>query len=571
MKQETIDCEFKREVNRKEWFKWCKTVVAFANTKGGKMLFGYNDDGSFYGIDNSDLDETIRFIEQIIQNHVVPFPQYEIGEYVSKGNKTAFSLIVSRRFGTATWLVNNGIPVLYVRRERSSVPATIEEMQNAILEISKKSYDLTPIGIKADLHSFSKLNEYFERANQGSSLIQNDLLSLNLEAADGYLTIAGALFMNQTKYQNANIVCNTWPSLTKGSDRITDAKSFNGSALEMFEFALNYIHSVSYYEFGGIKNGLFFDDEGSFSDTSLREAIINAIAHRDYQILGSEIIIDCYPDRVEITSPGSMLQDIDGSDSVPLKILPSARRNPDICRVFVKCRLMEERGSGFAKIIEDYKNMPEIFMPTFQYNTRMFTICLKNKKYPYNPEDIARSFTGELNKDILNQSMFMSRSKLYKDNDRFKKIEELLAKNPKSTYEQIQDLLGISKSGAKYYISSMKDACLIRRNGNNRSGFYEIVAETDRPCDFLSLDSDIQSRILSFCKHNFITSSDFLYDYDSDSYRQIIQKQTGTFITNGQFKGAMLLLGFKVENKEERYWIFNVSKDSPALTIIKSR
>ena len=92
--QETIETEFKREISEKTWQNWCKTIVAFSNTKGGKIYFGYEDDGSFFGIDNNELDKKIIFIEQTIRNRVYPLPVYTIADYHSEGDKTSFTLFV---------------------------------------------------------------------------------------------------------------------------------------------------------------------------------------------------------------------------------------------------------------------------------------------------------------------------------------------------------------------------------------------------------------------------------------------------------------------------------------------
>ena len=283
--KETIEKEFKKEISDKSWITWCKTVVAFSNTKGGEIMFGYDDDGSFVGIDNSVVDEKIRHIEQIIRSHVEPFPIYTIRDYHSEGEKTGFVLFVKQRQNAVTWLLANENPVMYVRREKMSVPPTTEEMEKAIMDAQTIEYDLTSVGIIADTRYFAKLNEYYKRANDGFGLVDNDLISLNLSSQEAFLTVTGLLFLDNTNYRNANVICNTWPDTTKGSDRVTDSKAFHGSALQLFEHMMDYIRNVRYYSFGGIKNGIYFDDDGSFSITVLREAIINSIFYPSKRVI----------------------------------------------------------------------------------------------------------------------------------------------------------------------------------------------------------------------------------------------------------------------------------------------
>ena len=565
--QETIENEFKREINEKTWLSWCKTIVAFSNTQGGKIMFGYDDDGTFVGIDNRILDEKIRHIEQIIRSHVEPFPIYTISDYHTVDDKTAFTLFVKQRPNTVTWLLNNDNPIMYVRREKMTVPSTIEELERAILEAHTNEYDLTKVGVIANLRYFTKLNEYYKRANDGLGLTDNDLISLNLSSQDQFLTITGLMFSDFSNYRNANAVCNTWPETTKGSNRVIDSKTIHGSALQLFEFMMDYIRSVQYYSFGGVKNGIYFYDDGSYSTIALREAIINSIAHRDYKIVGSEIVVDCYPDRIEITSPGSMLQYKNGANNVELEVLPSFRRNPNICRVFVKCKLMEEKGSGFAKIIEDYKKLSEVYKPTCSFNYKTFAVCLKNKKYQYPIDDVIDTPMTNLNDYLINKDMFKSRSQIYEEKPRVKSIEELIKQNPNISYEQIQSEFNISRDGVKYYIRLLKEACLIRRRGSNLSGYYEIVNDIDRPSQFLNLDSDVQSLVLKWCKEHFIPTKSFNDKHTSYGLKHILQHQNGTYLTNGQFKGAMILSGFRVKSVEDLNWVFNISEQSAALKL----
>lgn len=565
--QETIEIEFKSEISEKSWQNWCKTVVAFSNTKGGKIVFGLNDDGSFHGIENSELDKKIRYIEQIIRNHVDPLPIYVISNYHVENNRTSFELIVSKRESVITWLLNGENPVMYVRREKMSVIATIEEMQEALLKMQSSDYDKTDIGIVSNIKHFNKLNEYYKRANDNLSLIDNDLISLNLTTPKSTLTITGLLFADNSNYRNANVVCNTWPETSKGSINVIDSKNFYGSVLEMFESMINYVKSVKYYSFGGVKQGIFFDDDGSFSLITLREAFINAFAHRDYKIVGSEIVVDCYPDRIEITSPGSMLQSSEVAKNIELEVAPSFRRNPNICRVFVKCKLMEEKGSGFAKIIDDYKSMSEVFKPTCSFNQKLFTVCLKNKKYNYGVSSLVDTPTTNPLNYLITKDMFKTRAQIFEEKPKMKLAEAIVKDNPYISYEQIQNLLEVSREGAKYYIRQLKDACLIRRIGNNISGYYEIVNDIDRPVEFLNLDSNVQSLVLTWCKNFFIPTKSFNDKHTSYSLKHILQDYDGTYLTNGQFKGAMILSDFKVKNIEDLNWIFNIAENSAALML----
>ncbi|WP_052746224.1 ATP-binding protein [Mycoplasmopsis canis] len=111
--------------------------------------------------------------------------------------------------------------------------------------------------------------------------------------------------------------------------------------------------------------------------------MVNALIHRDYTIIGSEIHIDIYDDRIEIYSPGGM---IDGSiiQEQGLYQISSKRRNPLIADIFSRINLMERRGSGFKKILNSYKiqkNYTKNLKPQFYSNESSFFIILKNLNY----------------------------------------------------------------------------------------------------------------------------------------------------------------------------------------------
>ena len=85
-----------------------------------------------------------------------------------------------------------------------------------------------------------------------------------------------------------------------------------------------------------------------YPERAIQEVLVNAIIHRDYAVIGSEIHIDIYDDRIEIYSPGGMF---DGSFIQEQNIMEisSLRRNPIIADLFNRVHLMERRGSGLKK------------------------------------------------------------------------------------------------------------------------------------------------------------------------------------------------------------------------------
>lgn len=177
---------------------------------------------------------------------------------------------------------------------------------------------------------------------------------------------------------------------------------------------------------------------------AVREAIVNAIIHRDYQIKGSEIHIDMFDDRLEIVSPGGM---IDGSFIQDLDIahVSSMRRNRIISDLFSRLHFMERRGSGLTRILESYDD--NIEKPKFYSNESSFRVTIPNKNY------INEKSNENLQGNLVN------------DDDYF--MLQVLKKSTiltKRTIEQIGSLFNVYKYSGVFKREDIENICLIKKS-----------------------------------------------------------------------------------------------------------
>lgn len=568
MKPELIEnheCENKIRLDTKNPHQWLKTLCAFSNSEGGTMNVGVSDSLEIVGFPLSEIDRIKRTVETICRNHTKPILKCRFEEVALDNNKDRFYLkiIVPKRPTTITWMIDqNTSPLLYIRHNGSTDLATLEEQIDLLNTVNLYEYDKVETGIGFSECEFGELGEEYQKSN-GEILTKKMMIGFGLVTPDDYLTVAGVLFADNSISKNANLICTTWPTINKGSNHYTDSKSYSGSLIFLVHQALSYISSVTHYQFGGSKLGLYRQDTGSFDLIALREAIINALAHRDYKIDGNEIAINCFPDRIEITSPGYMLQS--RNEIIRAKIdpdaFPSTRRNKTICSVFEKCRLMENKGSGFEKIVEDYQGLSEEYAPLISANRISFTIILKNKKYQFNGALTNNSIKTEDSEWIIQRSCMLSRQSLYAENPKYEEIEKCIVSQKSITIKNIASQVSLTSDGVKYNIRKMKDACLIRRDKNQ----YESINDIDRPADYLSLDKDIILKAVSWCKENFIPGNQALPQYTTYDYKQILEKTTNISLTNGQFKALMLLSGFEPIDVESLNWSFRIDESSPIL------
>lgn len=161
----------------------------------------------------------------------------------------------------------------------------------------------------------------------------------------------------------------------------------------------------------------------AYPDRAVAEALVNAFAHRDYFISGSQIDIDIFPDRIEIGSPGKFLLPGNAGE-YSLRHVPSVRRNERVCSILEMVRMMENSGTGLEKIADCYEPFGKDFQPEIYSDPAHFVITLRNLSFSKDREaatnkvepdfefDPPRSGTRKFDKDILKFCLLGPKSRL---------------------------------------------------------------------------------------------------------------------------------------------------------------
>lgn len=171
--------------------------------------------------------------------------------------------------------------------------------------------------------------------------------------------------------------------MEKGSifDDALDDKEYEGNLIYLLKSGSEFIRNNSKVRF--VKEAQYRVDKPDYAERAVTEALVNALIHRDYIVLGSEVHIDMFDDRVEITSPGGMF----GGGSIheyDIYSIRSMRRNPVIADLFHRMKYMERRGSGLRKIVSETEKLPgytESYKPVFFSTATDFRVILKNVNY----------------------------------------------------------------------------------------------------------------------------------------------------------------------------------------------
>ena len=400
---EATEYDKKLALEEKKPKSWCKSVSAFANTFGGALIFGISNEGMVVGLENPEGDA--EKISEVIKTRLDPMPEFKLRFYQTEDGKVLIILDVYKGDETPYYYSGDGVLEAYVRVGNESVKATATELKRLVLRGKNTSYDSQNSTYKAEDYAFSKLKERYKKWT-GNSFDDKDLISFGLVNEQGNLTNAGALLADESPIRCSRLFCTRWNGLNKSGgavDALDDAE-YSGSVISLIENGEAFIKRNCKMKWRKTANSR--EEMPEYVERSYHEALVNALAHRDYLVNGSEVHVDIYDDRMEIYSPGGMPDGSMIQDRDPLMV-PSTRRNPVLADVFNRLGYMERKGSGFGKIISGYEfqiNYDESKRPLFRSDRYQFTVVMPNLNY-----DVSHDFEEN---ETMSESMSESMSKL---------------------------------------------------------------------------------------------------------------------------------------------------------------
>lgn len=365
---ESMTTELKREYT--DDIKYA--VVAFANTDGGKIYVGINDDGSVYGVGSTDA--TVLRITNMIRDSIRPdVTMFTECAVETMEGKPVVVLTVQRGTARPYYLAGKGIRPegVYVRQSSSSVPASESAILNMIKETSGDRYE-DARSINQQL-TFEKAENYFAKRNL--SFGDQQKRTLNIIGSDGTYTNLGMLLSDQCVH---TIKMAVFDGSRKSVFR--DRKELTGSLLTQLEDAYSYIDQFNRTraEFEGLDR----IDKRDYPGEALREALLNAITHRDYSFSGSTLI-SIFDDRIEFVTIGGLVRGLTFDD---IMLGVSALRNQNLANVFYRLNLIEAYGTGILKINESYADCA--VKPQFEVTDNAFKITLPNSNYAGERKDV---------------------------------------------------------------------------------------------------------------------------------------------------------------------------------------
>lgn len=407
----------------------CKEVIGFANTNGGTVYIGIEDNGIIVGVD--DEDKTILQLNNMIRDSIKPditmFVKYEA---IILEDKKVIAIKVQRGTDRPYYLGNKGLKPagVYVRNGTSTDPASEANIRKMIKETDGDSFE-NMRSLEQNL-SFNATNEQFKKRN----IVFNEakMKSLGLFLKDGEYSNVAFLLSDQC---TATIKTATF----NGTDKLNfqDRKEYSGSLFDQMENVYQYLEMRNKKR--ASFNGLYRIDTLDYPLDALREALLNCLVHRDYSFSASTLI-SVYDDRIEFVSIGGLPDGIN-LDDILLGI--SACRNPKLAAIFYRLELIEAYGTGIPKIMSSYKDTG--FEPKIEVTNNAFKITLPNLNYSINEQTETE------------------------DN----RIVAFIDKNGFITRKDVEELLGISQTSANRILKDMVDKSVLYRIGNGKSIKYK--------------------------------------------------------------------------------------------------
>lgn len=421
--QENEYTEFKREYV--EQIK--NTVIAFANGNGGVLYVGIDDDGTVVGVrDVVALQERIiSALHDGIRPDVMMFVKV-VPEMIEGKNVVSINVVPGTQkpyYLSGKGLTGSGV---FVRQGVSTMPASADSIRRMLMMSSGYEYERS-VAVEQDLH-FVKANEIFRMHKLPFG--DEQFRTLELVDADGrYMNLAFLLSDECTHSVKIGVFEGN------NKDVFKDRLEVRGSLFEQLEKTLGFLHR--YNRIAAKIKGFERQDVWDYPEEALREAVLNALIHRDYGV-GAEIQISIFDDRIEIVNVGGLMN---GLTLTEIMRGLSVVRNKRLANIFYRLRYVEVYGTGLTRIYNKYKGLVQ--QPVITATERIFQIVLPNMNTAVKEPKTKR----EMILDFCRSQGYVSR-------------------------KDVERITGLTMSGARYLITQMIDEKFLVKSGYGKTVVY---------------------------------------------------------------------------------------------------
>ena len=496
--QETIsqgegyDLEFKRVPNE-ERIKYLKTVVAFANGKGGTILFGVANDGSVSGIDKSRVFAEMDGIADSIYNACSPRIPIDIGIENVKG-KSVIVLDVLAGSRCPYFIKAEGDKDgVYVRVGATTQRADDATRHELALEAEGRSFDSEPCpnakiteariaALCASMYRIARSNARSESERKAvRKITPNQLQAWGIisKVRNRWIASNAYALLTGDRAFATRVKCGVFKGDSKAV--FVDRREFTGPIYEQIEEAHKYI--LAKINMGCVFEGIQRRDLYELPPDALRELVINAFVHRNYFEHDAPIFVAVYDTRVEITSPGGLPRGLTVE-----KVLAgrSKIRNHALAEAFNYMNVIEEWGSGLRRVLEElaaYGVKPlQIEDGGIDVRVNVFRNAALGGEESEDNRHVERGSRSDRQKSTpkevgVNERVNEKANEKVNErvNERQAAIIAIVSDNPYITQSELASRLGISLVHVNKNMKKLQGLGVIRRVGPDKGGHWEIL------------------------------------------------------------------------------------------------
>ena len=463
---EDLHSECKILLDRDNLLGWLKTVDGFANGAGGTLFVGVEDKTyKLIGFSLAGIDKEKLFFAKTIAAHFAYPPSYLVSTIPYNVREKTLYLLridIAESEKKPVILKYDGMPMVFIRRDGFTNAASSEELMNLAISGGVPHFDQAPTDIPFDESKFGDYLSFYTERNGGKKPSLKDFFHAGAIDEENRLKRGATLFLDDYEGQLTRVDLNVFSGLTRGDDRIVSSLSFRGNLIRCYRF----IHEAICQRMnrGFIKQGDSRIDIDAYPERALFEAIINALAHRDYTLDGTQISFDLFPNRLVVTTPGSMYGFGRVQPTRDLTSFRSKRRNEVICGLFIMSKAMEGKSTGFEKIAQEYASADLAHKPYIYSDNNQSVIVLPD-------------LTSDIGVTVTDKDLVLSKP-LPSQNAEFVRILGFCYTGFRSAKE-IADFLGVASSSyfRKNMLKPLLDASLLIEDKKGNSSVYKTNAD----------------------------------------------------------------------------------------------
>lgn len=424
-----------------------KEVVAFANTAGGTIYIGVDDNGTPVGVQDPDavVQQLTNALRDGIRPDVTMFTRIAIQDM---GGCPVVAVTVSTGTRRPYYLTDKGLRPsgVYLRQRASSAPASEDAIRRMIRLTDGDSFE-NGRSLIQEL-TFQTFAAEMQQRHLACGPAQYQ--TLGILATDGLYTNLGLLVSDQCQHSIKLAVF-------QGTDKLLfkDRKEFGGSIFQQLNEAYR---AIDFYN--GTRasfEGLLRKDERDYPMEAVREALLNAVVHRDYSFSGSTSI-NLYQDRMELISLGGL---VPGFSLEAALMGASQPRNGKLAALFYRMDLIEAYGTGLGKILNCYVGLP--VQPSFESVEGAFRVVLPNIHAASTQEEVCPVEKSRVGHTPASATLTASEQKALR----------AIQQAGQMSRRDLESRLGVGTTRAVMLLKRLVELGKVQKIGNGKSTQYQ--------------------------------------------------------------------------------------------------